>query len=380
MPTQVLSDKFKILFDHASDAHFILNELGVILDCNDAAVKLLGCRDRSQVLSIHPATLSPEFQPDGRRSAEKSVEMDAIALKNGYHRFEWTHRKIGGEEFPAEVTINAIEIDRRPSYIVVWHDLTEAKRAEKELQDLNDRMRRELEAAAEVQRSFLPEVPPSSDRFASAWFYKPCDELGGDGLNIFSIDGSRIGAYVLDVTGHGVASALTSVTVTHLLQGLSRVCCPHEVVERLNRHCAEGHHQHHSFTIVYGVLDLKERTFLYTSAGHAGPALVKKDGTTRQFDSHGIPVGMLGDVSYEQSRIALEPGDRLFLFSDGVYEARDARKDEWGLEGLHAHLKKEAINGYTLDYTVNSLARAAFHRTLPQKPDDDISIVGLEIK
>src|SRR5262245_13349940 len=135
-------DRFRVLFEHASDAHLIFDETG-ITDCNDATVKLLKAADRSQVLSLHPAVLSPEYQPDGRRSLEKSREMDALARTRGYHRFEWMHRKLDGEVFPVEVTLNAVEIGGKPAMIVVWHDLSEIKRAEAELHQRTE----ELEAA-----------------------------------------------------------------------------------------------------------------------------------------------------------------------------------------------------------------------------------------
>ncbi len=98
------ADRFRILFDHSSDAHLILDETG-ITDCNDAAVALLKCHSKAEVLARHPRVLSPEFQPDGRLSIEKSKEMDAIACARGWHRFEWVHQKADGETFPVEVTL-----------------------------------------------------------------------------------------------------------------------------------------------------------------------------------------------------------------------------------------------------------------------------------
>ncbi len=73
-------DRFRVLFEHSSDAHFIFDETG-ITDCNAATVKLLRATDKAQVLALHPAVLSPEYQPDGRRSLEKAREMDALARR-----------------------------------------------------------------------------------------------------------------------------------------------------------------------------------------------------------------------------------------------------------------------------------------------------------
>ena len=79
--------RFRLLFEHSSDAHLIF-DAGGITDCNPAAVRLLGAPDRAAVPAVHPAARSPEHQPDGRRSDEKAREMDALARANGWHRFE----------------------------------------------------------------------------------------------------------------------------------------------------------------------------------------------------------------------------------------------------------------------------------------------------
>ena len=121
-----------MLFEYSSDAHLLFDDTGII-DCNHAAVAMLRCRDKTEALALHPAVLSPTYQPDGRLSLEKCVEMDALAYEKGYHRFEWTHRKMDGETFPVEVTLTPVTLNGKPTLLVVWHDMTERKRAEEAL-------------------------------------------------------------------------------------------------------------------------------------------------------------------------------------------------------------------------------------------------------
>ncbi|MBI3130628.1 MAG: PAS domain S-box protein [Acidobacteria bacterium] len=125
-------EKFRVLFQQSTDAHLLFDATGII-DCNQAAITLLGAQSKSQLLNLHPAVLSPEFQPDGERSLEKSVRMDRIAREQGYHRFEWIHQKLDGTRFPVEVTLNPVTLQGKPTLLVVWHDLTEQKRAEEAL-------------------------------------------------------------------------------------------------------------------------------------------------------------------------------------------------------------------------------------------------------
>jgi PAS domain S-box-containing protein len=148
------NEKFRVLFEYSSDAHLVFDQRG-ISDCNNAAVTMLRCADKAQVLNLHPAELSPERQPDGRGSLEKSVEMDAIARAHGHHRFEWIHRRLSGEDFPVEVTLTPVQLTSGPAMLVVWHELTDIKRREAELHEQVELIRRQR---AEIRRLSMPVI------------------------------------------------------------------------------------------------------------------------------------------------------------------------------------------------------------------------------
>ncbi len=400
-PQVLTADKYRVLFDTSSDAHFIFAE-GGILDCNEATIRLLKCRSKEDVLSIHPAVLSPLYQPDGELSSEKSKRMDEIARRDGWHRFDWVHKKADGEEFPVEVTVNAAEIDGKPVLIAVWHDLTERKRAEAELEtyartlaskndalaSVNARMKNELEAAAAVQRALLPEGLPETPGVNIEWFYRPSEELGGDILNVFRIDERRLGLYVLDVTGHGVPSALLSVTASHFLTSFvdghagaedARTCmaCPETMIKNLNRHFAKNGNPSHFFTLVYGVLDTVEKRFVYVSAGHPAPILVRKSGTSELLADGGLPIGLAEDAEYPMRTVDLQAGDRLYLYSDGIYEPRKTDGEEYGFERLTHYL--DAMRALPLKDSLTRLVREVEHWAHPDRLHDDVSLLGLEI-
>ena len=133
-------EKFRVLFEYSSDAHLLFDENG-IMDCNNAALAMVGCTRKSQILGMHPAILSPDVQPDGRTSAEKSAAMDALARNQGYHRFEWVHRRLDGAAFPVEVTLTQINLGGRQVVLTVWHDQTESKRKEAEIIRAQEQLR-----------------------------------------------------------------------------------------------------------------------------------------------------------------------------------------------------------------------------------------------
>lgn len=144
------SERFRILFDQSSDAHLIFDQNG-ILDCNQAALNMLRLRTKEELLALHPAELSPEWQPDERRSDEKSLQMDRLARENGYHRFDWMHRRADGTDIPVEVTLTPVRLETGPALLTVWHDLTERYEREAALAAAKDA----AEAGLQARRAFL---------------------------------------------------------------------------------------------------------------------------------------------------------------------------------------------------------------------------------
>ena len=114
------------------DAMLLIEDYQFI-DCNDAAVKILGYPNREAFLAAAPAALSPPLQPDGQSSTEKAKEMMDIAIREGSHRFEWIHQKANGEDFPVEVSLTAIVAQGTNRILCVWRDITKQKKAEEAL-------------------------------------------------------------------------------------------------------------------------------------------------------------------------------------------------------------------------------------------------------
>jgi PAS domain S-box-containing protein len=146
---------FQQIFERSADAIFLFDpRREVFVDCNEAAVAMMGATSKQQLLMMHPADLSPEFQPDGLSSREKtSVEVN-LALSNGSHRFEWCARRIGGTEFFVEVLLIAIQTGEQPLLATVCRDITERKRTERELLEFTQTLeRRVTERTAELSAS-----------------------------------------------------------------------------------------------------------------------------------------------------------------------------------------------------------------------------------
>ncbi len=124
--------KFRLLFERSADAIFLLDD-GKFIDCNKAAMDMMKCSTKDELLNIHPSQIAPERQPDGRSSYEKAEEMMKKAFSNGTHQFEWVRCRANGEEFPAEITHIAIPWKGKQILFTTVKDITERKLAEEAL-------------------------------------------------------------------------------------------------------------------------------------------------------------------------------------------------------------------------------------------------------
>ena len=181
--------KFRLLFQKSPDAMFLLDG-DVFTDCNQAAVEMLGCSSKEQLLALHPYDISPERQPDGRRSVEKARELIDRAHREGSLRFEWVHRRMDGQDFPAEVLLTAIPLHGRQILHVSLRDITERVLARQTLEQRVEERTRELSTLLEVSRNV-----------ASTLELKPLlglilDELKAvvdyDGASILALEGETL--------------------------------------------------------------------------------------------------------------------------------------------------------------------------------------------
>lgn len=135
-PDLISDSWFKQVFESAPDPAWIIDGNRVV-ECNEAAIRVLGYTSREELLNVLPSKLSPPKQADGEDSLTKAERMESLAFEAGVHRFEWIHRKADGTNFNAEVTLARIEHQGRPIIYCVWRNITDRKSIEEKLQRQN---------------------------------------------------------------------------------------------------------------------------------------------------------------------------------------------------------------------------------------------------
>lgn len=249
-------------------------------------------------------------------------------------------------------------------------------------------MSRELSAAAKVQQAFLPHANPHVLGAKFSWVFQPCSELAGDSLNVVQLDKDNVALYVLDVSGHGVAASLLAVTVTRLLSpsssgdslvmhfnsdGNLEVTPPREVATRLTTNFSFDTTDQF-ITLFYAIYNTATRALTYISAGHPGAVQVDHASQPQILNGNGLPIG-IGE-SYEQETIQLNPGSRIYLYSDGVTEAMSPDRSLFGVDRL-----LESLAGGSkvpLTESISMLQSQVASWQAGSDPRDDISVLAME--
>jgi sigma-B regulation protein RsbU (phosphoserine phosphatase) len=292
---------------------------------------------------------------------------------------------------------------RVATHVILKRTADSLQQANEKLSEALQQLRDDLELAARVQRSRLPQSTPVFENYEFAWKFQPCVHLAGDNLNIMALNEDHVGFYVLDVSGHGTHAALLALAVNHLLHpsdGDTSVVnrpnrmrgseaepeylptTPKDVIDRLNRHFVFDPVTSHFFTIVYGILNLRAATWTYASTGHPPPLRISRDGAVDILDSSGMPIGILGSEEengerYTDRIVQLQRGDRLYVYSDGLIEARNSTDQPVSVKGLadiltrsrHMPLKE------SLDAAFDAIGEWRGEPSFA----DDLSIVGLDV-
>jgi len=241
-----------------------------------------------------------------------------------------------------------------------------------------ERMEKELQVAAEIQKRIIPEEIPETDKLDIAADYIPCLNVSGDFYDIIMLDDDHIVFVAADVAGKGVPGAMLVATMQAALRAYFEYSKDIiSIVDKLNRKIIENTTGDRFITFFMGIYDLKKNRFQYVNAGHNNPVIVRKNNDILHLGTGGIFLGIM-PWQYESAEILLKKDDLLVLFTDGLVEAMNEDEEEFGDERLekliaeNKHLSSEAI--------INLVVSKVREHTGETHLDDDFTMVAVKRK
>src|SRR5579883_3481 len=296
----------------------------------------------------------------------------------------------GADEFVSK-PIEMNELKARVRAGLRLHQLNQDLQSQKQtleilnlnLQTQKQILEAELAEAADYVKSLLP--APLVGEVATEAIFIPSIQLGGDCFDYYWLDDQHLAIYLLDVPGHGVGSALLSVSVLNVLrsQSLPRTNFyqPSAVLKALNHHFQMSNHNDKYFTIWYGVYNRRKHQLIYSSAGHPPGVLLFGTSPTnikvQQLDSLNMPIGFFLDASYDDRVLKIAKGSTLYIFSDGSYEIQQPDGHIWTVDDfidvLTQHRKSNSSDLQQVLSQIRTLSASATF-------NDDLSLLKVSFE
>ena len=206
-------------------------------------------------------------------------------------------------------------------------------------------LRRELDLAGRIQQSVLPSEFPVMDGYEIHALVVPAGEVSGDFYDVMRVEGGRVGMVVADVSDKGVPAALLMMASRTLLRGAAiGLGNPARVLSEVNDLMCQNNVQSMFVTVFFCVLDPGLGAVAFANAGHPSPLVVRADGAVSALESaENVVLGLLPGAGYDLFSASLEPGDAVFMYTDGVTEAVNGVGEEFGEEKLIEVLSSEPV-------------------------------------
>ena len=263
-----------------------------------------------------------------------------------------------------------ITIDRTLAHLVEWREALSSR-------DRLVSLENELNVASKIQQSILPTLFPSGEDFSVFASMEPAREVGGDFYDVINLSRGRIGMAIADVSDKGVPAALFMMSSRTLLKGSAIGNYePGDVLKEVNDLLSEGNDAMMFVTLLYAIYDVTTGKLTYANGGHPSPYVRRADGSVFALPlTGGVAMGVMEDLEYQQESYEVQPGETVFMYSDGVSEAMNEHGEEFGADRMaevlaaNPTLDPEEVNNAMFE------AVRAFAGDTPQS--DDITCLTL---
>lgn len=260
----------------------------------------------------------------------------------------------------------------------------------RQLKAINSRLMEDLEYARDIQNSMLPIVLPDTPEIGFSAVYLPAERLSGDFYDVFKLDDSNMGFYVCDVSGHGVPAAMLTVFLKQCVDSVvetdrqkGTISSPSSMLQQVYEAFNHSNFKDDVYIVlIYCIYNIFEKSLIYSSAGmNEEPILINENGRVNEITISGFPICKLKGVctvTYSDFDLPVTNGDRLYLFTDGLVEARSKDKQQYSTDRLKQLLQKvgsESLAAQAVMISDDILQFAAGNRL-----NDDVTLMAIEIR
>lgn len=331
----------RLIFETALSAIVIMDSYGIINDWNPQAEKIFGWQ-RHEAIGQPLAEL---IIPQRYRAAHRQGLRHFLLTGEGKilnQLVEMTALRRDGNEFPVEFSVAPLKIGHVYEFSGFIHDISARKETDKAIRQAQIDLaiaQNEIKIAQHIQSSLLPSAPLSAEHFQITGFCLPADQVGGDYYDYFYRDDEHVDMVIADVSGHSVGPALFMVETRSALRTQSHwPGTPAQTLTVLNNFLFEDlNYSDYFITMSYLQYHLPTRQLCIANAGHPPPLLYKRNSDQcMQLDAEGLILGIRKQVDFEEKIVALEAGDVILLYTDGVVEAENPQGEFFGMQRLTA--------------------------------------------
>ncbi len=247
----------------------------------------------------------------------------------------------------------------------------------KHLREAQQNIRDELQLARNIQQGLLPTAAPAVPRLKIDHTYHPVADVGGDVYDFIPYPSDHLGVFIGDASGHGLSAAFVGTISKMSLYNHGKHEQPvADLISRINEDLLNNVHTGHYITCFWGIFNFAESTFTFCRAGHPMPVLIKKDGTIQELTTPGTFIGILANTEFEEATVSFEKGDRIFLFTDGIYEV-DRPVEEGGT--MLGYDDFVALLASCNSVPFSKLLSGIRSRLSAYRYDDDYTLVAIEV-
>lgn len=359
------------LFNSAPEAIVLHDNDDIVVNVNEEFCRMFGyTREEAIGKPINSLVATEEFLGEAQGLSSKVIHGERVEADTRRRRKDGTLIDVWILGAPI------LHGGRQMGVYAIYRDITERRKAE----EARIRLKEEARMARNIQLNFLPKGVPDVPGYEIAGKSIPALNVGGDYYDFIRLDDDRYAVSLGDVSGNGLAAALVMANLQATIRGQAMFDPgPSKVLERANKLLYRSTNSRTFISLFYGILDARNHTLTYANAGQDLPIIFTPGGNgTRTLTVNGIVLGVVEDAVYRQETVGIGAGERLLLYTDGIPEAMNDHREQFGAERLADTVRRE--RAWSVRTVIENVFTSVHAHVGGSFQADDMTVVMIERK